>query len=58
MPMLFSPQEKGQGFIEYALILILVVLVVIIIVALLGPAIGRMYSNTISTPTPTVIPPI
>lgn len=54
--MLFSPQEKGQGFIEYALILILVVLVVIIIVTLLGPAIGRLYSNVI-TPVPTLTPP-
>jgi pilus assembly protein Flp/PilA len=39
--------EKGQGFVEYALIMLLVALAVIIILALLGPAIGNLYSMTI-----------
>lgn len=39
--------EKGQGLLEYALILVLVVLVVILILTLLGPAIGEAYSNVI-----------
>ena len=39
--MLFSPKEKGQGLVEYALILVLVAIVVIAILALLGPAIGN-----------------
>jgi pilus assembly protein Flp/PilA len=46
--MLFAPAEKGQGLVEYALILVLVAVVVIIILALLGPAIGSIFSNLIS----------
>ncbi len=38
-------RERGQGMTEYALILILVAVVVLVILALLGPAIGRVYSN-------------
>ncbi len=39
---------KGQGLVEYALILILVAVVVIIILAVLGPSIGNLYSNVIA----------
>ena len=39
--------EKGQGFVEYALIMLLVALAVIIILALLGPAIGNIFSTAI-----------
>ena len=38
---------EGQGLIEYALIMMLVALVVIIILALLGPQVGKMFSNVI-----------
>jgi pilus assembly protein Flp/PilA len=37
--------EKGQGLVEYALILVLVVLVVIVLLWLFGPAVGRLYST-------------
>jgi pilus assembly protein Flp/PilA len=47
--MLFAPKEKGQGLVEYALILVLVAVVVIVILALLGPAIGKIFSNIVST---------
>ena len=43
--MLFHLREKGQGLVEYALILVLVAVVVIVILALLGPAIGNVFSN-------------
>ena len=43
--MLYLPSEEGQGIIEYALILVLVALMVIVILALLGPAIGNVFSN-------------
>lgn len=43
--MLASRKEEGQGMTEYALILILVAVIVIVILALLGPAIGRIFSN-------------
>jgi len=42
--MLYRPQEKGQGLVEYALILVLVSVVVIVILSLLGPAIGNVFS--------------
>jgi pilus assembly protein Flp/PilA len=40
--------EKGQGFLEYALIISLVAVVVIVILYLLGPAVGSTFSNVIS----------
>ena len=47
--MLFSPKEKGQGLVEYALILVLVAIVVIVILALLGPAIGNVFSTSVNS---------
>ena len=44
---LFLPREKGQGLVEYALILVLVAIVVIAILLLLGPVIGNIFSNII-----------
>jgi pilus assembly protein Flp/PilA len=35
---------KGQGLVEYALILVLVAIVVIAALTLLGPALGNTYS--------------
>ena len=40
-------REHGQGLVEYALIMLLVAIAVIIILALLGPAIGSLYSSVI-----------
>ena len=45
--MLFLPREEGQGLVEYALILVLVAIVVIVILAILGPAIGDIFSNIV-----------
>ncbi len=45
--MLFAPKEKGQGLVEYALILVLVAIVVIVILA---PSLARLsatYSATL-----------
>ena len=39
---------KGQGLVEYALIIMLVAAVVIVVMWLLGPAIGSAYSNIIN----------
>ncbi len=47
-PMLFLPREKGQGLVEYALILVLVAIVVIAILLLLGPVIGNIFSNIVN----------
>ena len=43
--MLFAAQEKGQGLIEYAIILSLVALIVIAVMWLLGPKVGDNYSS-------------
>lgn len=40
----FFRRQDGQGLVEYALILVLVAIVVIAILALLGPAIGQIFS--------------
>ena len=44
-PMLFAPKEKGQGLVEYALILVLVAIVVIAALMILGPLIGNVFST-------------
>ncbi|OGO08123.1 MAG: pilus assembly protein [Chloroflexi bacterium RBG_13_60_9] len=41
-------QKKGQGLVEYALILVLVAIVIIIILSVLGPAIGNVFSQIIT----------
>ena len=46
--MLYLPREQGQGIVEYALVLALVTIVVIVILALLGPAIGNVFSTVYS----------
>jgi pilus assembly protein Flp/PilA len=44
---MFRTQKKGQGLVEYALILVLVAIVIIIILSVLGPAIGNVFSQII-----------
>jgi len=46
--MLYLPQEKGQGLVEYALILVLVAIIVIAILMVLGPQIGNVFSRVTS----------
>ena len=41
--------EKGQGLVEYAMIIMLVAIVVIVVLALLGPPVGNMYSNVVNS---------
>ena len=43
--MLFSLNERGQGLVEYALILVLVAIVVFAVLLLLGPIIGNVFST-------------
>lgn len=43
--MLFAPKEKGQGLVEYALILVLVAIVVIAALMIPGPIIGNVFSE-------------
>ncbi len=51
--MLFAPKEKGQGLVEYALILVLVAIVVFAALMILGPIIGNTFS-TINTSLNTI----
>ena len=43
--MLFAPKEKGQGLVEYAIILALIAIVVIAVMTTLG----KKVNNTMST---------
>ena len=43
--MLFAPVEKGQGLVEYAIIIAFVAIVVIAVVRLFGPRLGNTYSS-------------
>lgn len=43
--MLYYANEKGQGLVEYALILVLVAIVVIAALMILGPIIGNTFST-------------
>ncbi len=43
--MLFTAKEKGQGLIEYALILVFIALVVIVVLQILGPRLGSVFSD-------------
>ena len=47
--MFLAKSEKGQGLIEYALIIVLVSIVVIAVLALLGPAISDIFQQIIDT---------
>jgi pilus assembly protein Flp/PilA len=43
--MLFAPQKKGQGLVEYAILLVFVAIVVIAVMRLLGPRVGNIFST-------------
>ena len=42
-----TPNEKAQGLVEYAMILILVVVLVIVVLFLIGPQVGHIFSNVV-----------
>jgi len=43
--MLFSPAEKGQGLVEYAIIIAFVAIVVIVVVGFFGEKVGNTFST-------------
>jgi pilus assembly protein Flp/PilA len=46
---LHKKEEKGQGLVEYALILVLVAIVVIAALMILGPIVGNVFSKVNSS---------
>ncbi len=42
----FSP--RGQGLVEYAVIILLIAIAVVVLVTLFGKAVGNMFSNIIA----------
>jgi len=45
--LLFAPQERAQGLIEYGLAIILIAIVIILILFWIGPSVGNMFSNIV-----------
>jgi pilus assembly protein Flp/PilA len=43
--MLFIPEEKGQGLVEYAIILALIAIVVVAVVGLLGKKVNNTFNS-------------
>ena len=46
--MLFAPKEKGQGLVEYALILVLIAIVVIAVLTLLGGQVRDVFNQIVN----------
>jgi pilus assembly protein Flp/PilA len=49
--MLFSPQEKGQGLVEYALIIALIAILLLAVLALVTGALSTVFSRIASAIT-------
>ena len=43
--MLFFPSEKGQGLVEYAIILVFIAIVVVVVVGVLGKKVNNTFNN-------------
>jgi pilus assembly protein Flp/PilA len=41
------PSDRGQGLVEYAMVLMLVAIVVIVVLAFIGPKVGNVFSNIV-----------
>jgi pilus assembly protein Flp/PilA len=50
--MLFAPKEKGQGLVEYALILVLIAVVVIVVLRALGVKVQGIFGQIDAGLTP------
>jgi len=45
--MLYYKKERGQGMVEYALLIVLLALVVIFMIDVMGTAVSNMYSRIV-----------
>jgi pilus assembly protein Flp/PilA len=41
--------ERGQGLVEYAIIIVFVAIVVILVVTIFGPSVGDLFSISINS---------
>lgn len=46
--MIFHLSPRGQGLVEYAMVILLVGLAVIVMLAVFGGAVGNMFSNVVA----------
>lgn len=44
----YSDSEKGQGLVEYALLIALIALAVIAVMGVFGPVVGNVFSNSVA----------
>jgi pilus assembly protein Flp/PilA len=44
-----ADDERGQGMVEYALILVLIAIVVIVVLTVVGAQVNNVFSNVSST---------
>lgn len=47
--MRFAPEERGQGMVEYALIIVLIAIVLIILITVMGTRVSELYSKIYET---------
>lgn len=45
---MFHSGPRGQGLVEYAILIALVALIVVVLLALFGTSVGNMFSNIIA----------
>jgi pilus assembly protein Flp/PilA len=45
--MLYHKKERGQGMVEYALLIVLLAIVVVVMIAVMGTSVSNMYSNIV-----------
>ena len=45
--LLSKANERGQGMMEYGLVIVLIAVIVMVLLLILGPGIGNMFSNVV-----------
>jgi pilus assembly protein Flp/PilA len=45
--MFYLPSERGQGLVEYGMVIVLVAIAIVVILTVLGPQIGNVYSQVV-----------
>jgi pilus assembly protein Flp/PilA len=45
--MLYHRKERGQGMVEYALLIVLLAIVVVVMIEVMGTSVSNMYSHIV-----------